>query len=221
MYRELLHRHRKHWNNAQARTATVLSLCTFAVSVAAVFYAIRYATENASNSVTDIVLSNIPVYDVNGLFIYGTWLLFVFVLALLLAHPKRAPFALYSFALFYFIRAGFISLTHIGPFPVDTVNTFHTWIINGWLLSGADLFFSGHVGIAFLLSLMFWGERALRNVFLVWSVYFAVVVLLGHLHYSIDVVAAFFITFTIFRIAEWLFPAERVLFSSDPIISSR
>lgn len=221
MYREFLHRHRRHWSNAQTFWATILSLLAFVSSVIVVFYAIQYATDRASNSVTDIFLSNVPVFNVDGPFVYGTWLLVVFVIALLFAHPKRTPFTLYSLALFYFIRAGFISLTHIGPFPVHAASNLYTGFVNGWLLSGADLFFSGHVGVTFLLALIFLKERALRNVFLVWSLYFAVVVLLGHLHYSIDVAAAFFITYTIFNIAEWLFPAERALFLSDPIMPIR
>ena len=46
----------------------------------------------------------------------------------------------------------------------------------------------------------------LRYLFLAWSVFFGIVVLLGHLHYTIDVLSAFFITYGIVDIAKWLFP---------------
>ncbi len=39
-------------------------------------------------------------------------------------------------------------------------------------------------------------------MFLDFSIVFAVVVLLGHLHYSIDVASAYFITFSIFSLAK-------------------
>jgi len=38
------------------------------------------------------------------------------------------------------------------------------------------------------------------------------VVLLGHLHYTIDVFSAFFITYGIVEIAKWLWPKEWELF---------
>jgi len=49
-------------------------------------------------------------------------------------------------------------------------------------------------------------------MFLGFSVLFAVVVLLGHLHYSIDVMSAYFITFSIFNICKFLFKEDWQLF---------
>jgi hypothetical protein len=43
---------------------------------------------------------------------------------------------------------------------------------------------------------------------------FGVVVLLGHLHYSIDVLSAFFISYGIYRIAEIIFHKDKMLWNS-------
>ena len=43
------------------------------------YYAGTYATERASNSVTDIVLSNTRAYDVDAIFIYGPLIFWAFV----------------------------------------------------------------------------------------------------------------------------------------------
>jgi hypothetical protein len=43
----------------------------FAVGIIVTYFAIVYATERSSLPVTDIILSNIPVVDVDGLFLYG------------------------------------------------------------------------------------------------------------------------------------------------------
>jgi membrane-associated phospholipid phosphatase len=62
------------------------------------------------------------------------------------------------------------------------------------------------------LALIFWENKILRIVFLSFSIMFAIIVLLGHLHYSIDVLSAFFITFSIFHICKFLFKKDWQLF---------
>ena len=69
------------------------------------------------------------------------------------------------------------------------------------------------------MALVYWREKYLRYIFLVWSVFFGAVVLLGHFHYSIDVFAAFFITFTIYHIAIYFFPTSHARFVADEPIS--
>ena len=214
-HRELARRYRHYASQQEFRVSVLLAALTFIASVIVVGYAIGYATESASNAVTDIILSNTPAFDVDALFVYGTGLLVIFIIGLLFVHPKRIPFTLHGLALFYFIRAGFISLTHLGPFPTHTTGNFDFGTITTHLFFGGDLFFSGHVGVTFLLALIFWKEKNIRTIFLAWSIYFGAVVLLGHLHYSIDVASAFFITYGIYHIAEWLFPKDRALFYSD------
>ena len=119
-HRELARRYRHYVAQQDFRVSVLLSVILFCASVAASFFAIQYATEHASNPVTDIILSNIPVFDVDGLFIYGTLALIAFIVLLLFAHPKRIPFSLHSLTLFFFIRSAFVMMTHIGPFPVET-----------------------------------------------------------------------------------------------------
>jgi len=77
---------------------------------------------------------------------------------------------------------------------------------------GSDMFFSGHTGMPFLLALMFWEDKLARYISLTASCIFGAAVLFGHLHYSIDVFAAFFITYTIFQIAQKFFPEDYRLF---------
>jgi hypothetical protein len=192
--------------------SSIVGFVIFAGSIFANFYAGNYATEVASNSVTDIILSNVRVFDIDAIFIYGSLALIIFVAVLCLIEPKRIPFVLLSFSLFYFTRAIFISMTHLGPYPghVDL----NTGNILGRLFSGSDMFFSGHTGAPFLLALIFWDTKILRYLFLGWSVLFGVVVLLGHLHYTIDVFSAFFITYGIFHLAIFFFKNEYALFNS-------
>jgi hypothetical protein len=189
----------------------MLSLLLLVASFIVNFYAGIYATEKASNAVTDIVLNNIPVFNVEFIFVYGPLILWILVGVLCLLQPKRIPFVLESIALFILIRSVFITLTHIGPFPTKITVDYTSDVIRNFTFGG-DLFFSAHTGLPFLMALVFWREKTYRNIFLASAVFFGIIVLLGHVHYSIDVLSAFFITYTICDIAEFLFPAGWKLF---------
>jgi hypothetical protein len=197
------------WKDRGYLRKVLLGLFLFTVSCIVNFYAGTYATREARSSVTDIVLSNTPIYDVDGMFIYGALVLIAFIVLLCFYKPRRAPFVLLSLSVFIFIRSCFISLTHIGPFP-DRL-AIDVGSVTSKFIFGGDLFFSGHTGIPFLMALVFWRERPLRYIFLAWSIFFGIIVLLGHIHYSIDVLSAFFITYTIYQIASFFFPSERVM----------
>ncbi len=60
-----------------------------------------------------------------------------------------------------------------------------------------DLFFSGHVGISFLGFLIF--KEKIRWFFLFSSLFMAYVVIAMHIHYTIDVIGAYFIGYVCYR----------------------
>jgi len=192
-------------------------LLLLVVSLVTQFYVSGYTDTVSSSPVTDIILSNIRTYNVGGIFVYGSFLLLFFSLVVVLPKSQYAPFAMKSVALFTLIRSLFVILTHISIFPTRIViesAMFSGAIWNG-IFSGNDLFFSGHTGLPFLLALMFWHNKNIRAIFLGFSITFAVVVLLGHIHYSIDVLAAYFITYSIFQICKYLFKREWEIFSRE------
>ncbi len=213
----LRRRYKESWFDAHFRFSTPAAIVLFAVSIMANFYAGAYATKTASNPVTDIILSNTPVFDVDFFFIYGALAFIAIIVVLCLWHPKRIPFTLHALSLFYFIRAAFVSMTHLASFPDQAA--IDTWNFASKLL-GEGLFFSGHTGAPFLMALMYWHKPRLRYLFLALSAFFGVIVLLGHLHYTIDVLSAFFITYGVYHIALWIFPKERALFLADELQES-
>ena len=205
----------KHLTYLKSKTYTIAiidGLIILGLALVANFYAGRFATFKAGNSVNDIVLSNIPVYDVHTIFIYGPIVMWVVLLIYCFNKPHQIPFILKSIALFILIRSVFVSLTHIGPFPdslnigVDGANWMKLFTFGG------DLFFSAHTGLPFLLALIFWKQKALRILFTATAIFFGIIVLMGHLHYSIDVLSAFFITYTIYNISKWLFKNDLAMF---------
>jgi hypothetical protein len=177
----------------------------------AIFAAVTYATVHASNHVTDFVLSRVGPYNLRFLFIYGTFTAFVITAGLLAWRPNRLPFALKAMALFLLVRAVFVALTHMAPSPIDPQKP--APFFNS-IFYGSDLFFSGHTGLPFLAALAFWHIVPWRMFYLALTAFFGTVVLLGHYHYSIDVLAALFITHGVFRMSCWLFSRDYALFRS-------
>jgi PAP2 superfamily C-terminal len=196
--------------------AYVRSVCEGAVFLAAstiaIFAAVTYATVHASNYVTDLVLSHVGPYNVRFLFIYGTFAAFAITASLLVWRPNRLPFGLKAMALFLLVRAVFVALTHMAPSPIDPQKA--APFFNS-VFYGSDLFFSGHTGLPFLAALAFWHIPQLRIFYLALTAFFGSIVLLGHYHYSIDVLAALFITQGVFQISCWLFGRDYALFRSS------
>ncbi|MGC9602933.1 MAG: phosphatase PAP2-related protein [Minisyncoccia bacterium] len=208
---EWLNKYRLYFRNRKFLFLAGGGFLFLVLSIIISFFAIIYATDRASGPVTDIILSNLPVFDVDMIFVYGPVLFWILVAGYLVFEPKKIPFTLKSIALFIVIRSIFISLTHIGPFPVHDQIT--TSGLLGVFTSGNDLFFSGHTGLPFLMALVFWDNKYLRWFFIAASIFFGAIVLMAHLHYSIDVFAAFFITYAISHIAEVFFKKDRKIFN--------
>lgn len=188
------------------------SILLFIISIYITHLASRYAEIKASNYVEDIILSNTRVYNFEFIFVEGAIMLSLFVGVLGFRFRKAAPFLLKTVSLFIMIRAMFVSLTHIGPYPLKL--ELESGLL-GFITQGNDLFFSGHTGLPFLIALIFWDHIYLRILFLSSSVVFGVIVLLSHLHYTIDVFAAFFITYSIYHMARKFFHKDYDFFVLD------
>lgn len=197
------------WLQKSFLVSVAVSLLWLTVSVFINFYAGTYATENASNPVTDVILSNTPVLNVDELFVYGAVALIALIVLLVLTKPSKIPFTVNGISLLVTIRSAFITFTHIGPFPDQA--PLDLGAITGKFIFGGDLFFSNHTAIPFFMALVFWNDKVLRYVFVALSIFFGTTALLGHLHYTIDVLSAFFITYSIYHLAIWMFPKSYAL----------
>lgn len=208
--------YRSHFTQLRFTYIVARSIALICISSLSTIYARRYATASASNHVSDLILSNIPTYNIAGIFIFGGLLMIVGVTLLVLAKPVFIPFSVSTIALFYISRSFCIILTHIKADPSIVSHDFDGTMfgnLSDALLNGSDLFFSGHTGLPFLMALIFWNHTIIRYVCICVSVFFAIIVLLGHIHYSIDVVSAYCITYTIYRISERIFHEEHALFT--------
>lgn len=200
-------RHKDFWNKDNF-ISILISTCFLIFAIFIKNVSDNYVDSATSTPVGDLILSNIPTFNVDKFVIQGTLAFILIVIFLFLGRPKYWSFSLKTFAIFIIIRAFFVSLTHLGVNLHQVVmdpNSLGYGIYNFLFSSKTDFFFSGHTGIPFLLGLIFYNEKKRRYFFFACSFVFGLLMLLGHLHYSIDVFAAPFITYTIFVISRKLF----------------
>ncbi len=202
-------KHKDVWTKKVFITSVIFGSVIFLSSLFVNYAAVQFAIYESGAATTDIILSNLPVVNTDIVFSEGALVFTIFVGLLLLIEPKTIPYTLKTIGLFVCIRALFVIMTHYGPYAdhiQPDISAFR------YVSSGADLFFSGHTGIPFLLAMMFWQRKYLRNFFIFCSFVAAVAVLLGHLHYTIDVFSAYFIAYGINRIAQLFFPEDHTIF---------
>ena len=181
----------------------ILSIFFLIIAVIINYVSGNYVDGASCVTVSDLILDHIPTLDLDFLFVYGI----SFVIVVLFLYPiffkvDRTHIVISQFSLLILIRSFFTALTHLsvpaGALSFDSPNFFTIFDFKN------ALFFSGHTAFPFLGFLLFRKEK-IGKFFLVATIIMALTVLFMHVHYSIDVFAALFITYGSFKIGEWLF----------------
>jgi membrane-associated phospholipid phosphatase len=197
--REFLRAYKEVFTHKKTLQDMLIGLFLFLFGSFVSYFAYAYIATTNGPVARDIFLDNLPTLYVAPWFFFSIFFMGAIAIILSLLNPRRAPFVLICTGLFFAVRAFFLVLTHLSPPNIEYYHGMST---------GADLFFSGHVGYAFLLALIFWRNKFFRILFIALSVVMAALVLFGHLHYSIDVFASYFIVYVIFVIAKKIFKGE-------------
>jgi hypothetical protein len=203
-----------------ARVALVLAFRI--VCYAAMIALCLWAEARPAPHLPDLLIDRIPYQAWVDRWNY--WLLLVCYLPLSLAFLFRDPalFCRYNITvgLVSLARGVCICLTGLGPVRGADVHAnlsadvrlrafFELLDPLGILLRDAphlyltkDLFFSGHTAAGFLILLYLWRDRLLRPLALAGHVLVVLSIFLSHLHYTIDVVGAYAVAFSIYVLRE-------------------
>jgi len=150
----------------------------------------------------DLILDIVPVYNLGAYFVFGIFVTIGFFLFYpLLFRLEDFCYTFNQFSFLVIIRNFFIILTPLQYRPEAAPLSF-PWLINSWNFNN-DLFFSGHVAIPFLGFLIF-KDSKVKYVFLGLTFLMAIVTILTHRHYSIDIFAAPFITYSCYKLFDFL-----------------
>ena len=178
----------------------------------------------------DAILSVVPYVEVIGRYNYHFWVICYLPVAIWLYTRQRHLFVhfLYVGGVLSLLRGVCILMTGLGPVQGADLNAGIGFdeVVNAWvvlvnpfstLLGDAahiyltkDLFFSGHTSSTFLLWLYCRHEKGLGTVALIAHILVVSTVFLSHLHYTIDVIGAWAITYMLYSVAQKVWPVERM-----------
>lgn len=147
----------------------------------------------------DFLLAHLPAFDFSVL----TFTLTYFALGLFIfstvSDPKRFIKSMQAYTILLLMRTITIYLVPLEP-PVNMIvliDPVSNFFMNGGNIGGyivKDLFFSGHVS-AIALFYFLSDNKIVKRLFLTLGIFIASLILLQHVHYLIDIVAAPFFAF--------------------------
>ena len=199
------------------RRSLYVAFILLGLSLVFQYYAGVYSAHSATQYVGDLLLDNLPIVNLNFIIVEGALWAMLFTGILILVKPYYSIFTLKTLAVFLTLRAIFVAITHLGVYPNQIVpgpGFFDR--IHVALGMETGYFFSAHTGLPVLMALIFWHEKFWRHTYFILAVVFGISVLLAHVHYSIDVLAAPFMTYGIFKLSEYLFKEDYLLIEKHP-----
>jgi len=156
-----------------------------------------YVTFRNTVKVPDLILDRLPSIDLSFLFTYGYMALIVGMFSYpVFRRVRMLHVVALQFSLLLMLRSVFMIFTHIGT-PAGEVAVQFPGVFSRFYFEN-DMFFSGHTAMSFLGFYLF-RHSSLRYVYLVGAIVMGIAALFMHVHYSVDVFAAFFMTYASYQ----------------------
>ncbi|HEY7725974.1 MAG TPA: phosphatase PAP2-related protein [Anaeromyxobacteraceae bacterium] len=181
-----------------------------------------WAERRPAPTLPDLALAHLPYLAWVARANYWLWLLCYLPLALVLlwADPGRWARYMVTGGLVSLARGACIALTGLGPpdpalagpglgsrtageAVLALLSPVEVFGRDAYAYLTKDLFFSGHAATTFLLALYLWHRPRLRALALAGHAAVVASVLLARIHYAIDVVGAWAVTFALYALREW------------------
>jgi hypothetical protein len=188
------------WQLRSFRNKTILALAFVVIILLALPSFFAFIEKREGMVLQDFVLERLPAIDVSIPTFFIIWSVVLLVFYRIYQNPNIFLVIAYGFILMCIARVLTISILPLNPPPgLITLKDPIANIVYGGngIFITKDLFYSGHTGNMFLFFLCLeakWDKIiALAASFMV-----GILVLIQHIHYSVDVIAAFIFTYFIY-----------------------
>ncbi len=181
--------------NKKFKLSFLLTLIIISIVLFLVTQYLAYNETREGYTLKDPILSLFKPIDV-------TWVTFIVMYSALpigiislLNQPKRLTLAMQTYIIMISMRVTSMFLLPLNPPQTILIlqDPFIAFFSTGKTFT-KDLFFSGHTATMFLIYLCV-TNRIVKNILLVFTISIGVLVLVQHVHYTIDVFAAPFFTY--------------------------
>ena len=182
------------------RIELVITLLLLAVVLASLANFLNFVEARHGVVLPDPILNLFNPIDLTWLIFALIYISLVVAIVTLIKNPKQLIFAIQLYTLMVTVRIVAMYLLPLEP-PAKIIvlnDPFIEFLGTGQTLT-KDLFFSGHTATLFVLFLVS-EKKIIKIVFLISTIVVAISVLLQHVHYTIDVFAAVFITYACYKL---------------------
>lgn len=182
------------------RLVTVLVILFLVVAINPYFFS--YIQQRDGVVLNDRLLNFIPQYDVSIPIFCILWSVVLLAVCRAIQNPRFLIVAGWTCLLLYVSRIISISLVPLNlPKGLIYLHDPITAIFYGKQLITKDLFYSGHTATMFLIFLCL-KDRYDKAYALFATVAIAILLLVQHAHYTIDIIAAPFFTYILYRFSK-------------------
>lgn len=192
------------WGNPVFRRKFSIASLVLIVIVFSLPTFFHYIEKREGATLHDLVLHAIPPADVSVPTFLIIWTISGLVIVRMIQQPSFALLMLSAFTLLCIARMVSIAMVPLDP-PAGLIklNDPITSLIYGGKdkFMTKDLFFSGHTSNMFIMCLCL-PKKTDKYIAFVATLAVAILVLVQHVHYTIDVLAAFVFTYIVYRVSK-------------------
>ncbi|MDI9365325.1 MAG: phosphatase PAP2-related protein [Flavobacterium sp.] len=192
------------WANKWFKIKLITGLCLVAITLSLYPLFFDYIEQRNGVVLNDFLLDKLPARNVSIPVFTIIWGMGALTLYRVIRSPRIAINITWCFLLIAISRVLSISLLNLNP-PAQLIplvdplsNTFY-----GGKFITKDLFYSGHTATQFLMFLCL--EKKIDKILtLISTVLIGILVLIQHVHYTLDVVTAPLFAYVCYKVSQWL-----------------